>query len=1002
MMAVTASAFMREPRAVNVGYQQYKCGLLKLLALVGLVALIVHVVDRGRWRHALKVNPLVASLLGMALCVVVSTCLSVDWRSSLWGSSEMGQGAMTWAAAFVLLALVATFLRTWEQAWRLVDVLVVVSATVSVHAILQRMGYDPQAFNVNTRAFGVAGNPIYLAGYLLMVVPLALGRLLSLRGLKEAGSGLHRVLVLLCLVVQVAAIIGAASRGPFVGLLAGLGMFAVLVSWVLNWRRVQQVLAVLVGVAVILAMVGLRYAATSQATGLSSAVSVPLLGNDSGRSSFWESAPGLIMGSRALQHPTGGTDSLHRLRAWVGHGLETVPLVLPEHRSGAEGFVIENRFHNGAWDHIFAFGIIGLIAISGVVLSAFGLGYRALGLLHDRVASLIFGVGVVGFAIGSAIVLGWVLGAGFMGLGLVLGLTMGLIAVAAGLACRGPSTMFGAEIEPSALLMAAVLASLAGHVTDMAFVFESAPTFALLFVLLGVMLAMLRGLTTEADAPAAPVAAARKKKFVQPTASRPAVDWRGALASAAFVGSGLVLLTYSLNHAQSFEPLHTTDVLAYSFFNPGGTEGHYSLMLVPVLVFWLAGSWVLATRAGGINRLPHGSSFGRVALISGSVGLIYALINTAQIVAIGPIPRRASPTDLVLAQAHSSSQVLLTFLGMLFVLTLLAGWALGRRGAGHAFGRRTTLAVAGCSVAGALVLCWPVALAPLVVDATAQWGMALESLGRTRLAAAIYASAIEQRPRLFGYRSLLVENLLLEAEAAPNSAEAKVAWQQAERVMIGARDYSDLNRSALYLGRIYTGWALAEEGLARAALAQKAELALNQARVFDPMFEPVLREQSLLHRLVLKDEGGAQTLATKAAEFADDGPLAWAEHYATRAARSADVGLAKELNEVALSYFERVLKVNAERSDLVARAHAGKGKILFSSGRVALAIPFLVAAVKGSLAYERWPLHRLLAQAYAQQNDFIRAREQLDFAIQLAPSEQRAEMQQFRQMLEPK
>jgi Tfp pilus assembly protein PilF len=44
----------------------------------------------------------------------------------------------------------------------------------------------------------------------------------------------------------------------------------------------------------------------------------------------------------------------------------------------------------------------------------------------------------------------------------------------------------------------------------------------------------------------------------------------------------------------------------------------------------------------------------------------------------------------------------------------------------------------------------------------------------------------------------------------------------------------------------------------------------------------------------------------------------------------------------------------------------------------------------------------LLAQAYAQQNDFIRAREQLDFAIQLAPSGQRAEMQQFRQMLEPK
>jgi hypothetical protein len=42
----------------------------------------------------------------------------------------------------------------------------------------------------------------------------------------------------------VAAIIGAASRGPFVGLLAGLAMFAVLVSWVLNWRRVQQVLAV--------------------------------------------------------------------------------------------------------------------------------------------------------------------------------------------------------------------------------------------------------------------------------------------------------------------------------------------------------------------------------------------------------------------------------------------------------------------------------------------------------------------------------------------------------------------------------------------------------------------------------------------------------------------------------------------------------------------------------------------------------------------------------------
>lgn len=988
-----------EPRAVNCGYQPYKLGLLRALALIGLAAWLVHLVETSSWSRilaGLRRHRLVQALAVLALAVVTSTALSVEWQSSFWGAYETAQGAVTWASGFALLGMTAWFLRTREQAERVVTTLLVTSFAIALMSLLQRAGYDPQVlFFGGSRAFGSMGNPIYLGGYLLMVIPLTLARLIAVRTPWQRG---FYGLVLLS---QLAALYFTLSRGPLLGLVSGVFAFAALYVTRRGMARCQLLLGGLAVSVCVLALAGLLFASTQRMQGANDpSVAIPLVGGDSGRSTFWAYAPKIMAGSQPLQWPDGGQDRLAGLRLWLGHGLDTLDRVMPQHRVSGDSTMVENRFHNLVLDHGYTMGLTGLGAFLAVLLLAFYAGCQALGLIPSRSVAKSFWICTLGTSAVVCALAVLALGTGFVGLGCTLGLAAGLLLFTVWVSRFAALVLPDVAPADDEWLMVALLAALIGHLVDMAFAFETAATFVLLFLDLGLLLALQRGLDRSSQAVESPAVPLSKKARKHGRTTKPATAmfaWRQALANPLLVAVGLVTMLFALTHQYSFETFTASDLLSFSLLNLKGVQGHYSLMILPILAFWIAGCLL-----PGVDEKSPASTLNRHLLaffVSAIVALAYALFEGAQLAGIGPLPRRAAEVSDVLIQAQSYADVYLRSMLWLLALVMLAGGCLGKASLMAAATSVRGWMVAVLALVAVAASLGPLALQPLRTDVIAQWGMALETFGRTRLASEMYAAASQGNPRLFVYRAMLVDNLLREADAAANPQEARALLQRAELTMLDGQRWSDLNRSAYYLGQIYRQLALLESTPHSSRYAVKAADAFAQARRVEPLWESVWRESALVDLLVQDSPVAATAKLAQAKTLGQSAALFWAEHYAGKASQTRQPKVASHYTNAALEYFDVALQQSVDHAELAPRILSGKGSLLLASGRFLEAVPSLLEALKYEGLDQRWQVELRLVQAYLQLSDPDQARLHLEQALKHVPPDQREELRPFQAAL---
>lgn len=173
--------------------------------------------------------PLLVPMLLLASTLFLSTVLSVAPRISWWGSYGRMQGAFTTFSYMVLFWVLHDGLRTHAQWRRIQYVVMLTSLTASAYGILQHFNRDPlmgwQVFS--GRITGTEGNPIFLAGYLIMALPITLERMLSdLGAVVRTNLSVSRILpalgTTLVFLSQVIAIVLAGSRGPWIGIAAGL------------------------------------------------------------------------------------------------------------------------------------------------------------------------------------------------------------------------------------------------------------------------------------------------------------------------------------------------------------------------------------------------------------------------------------------------------------------------------------------------------------------------------------------------------------------------------------------------------------------------------------------------------------------------------------------------------------------------------------------------------------------------------------------------------------
>jgi tetratricopeptide (TPR) repeat protein len=454
-------------------FEEDKIPLFRSLAALLLVALIVRTLEGGRraWTVAGRPFwrlPLVRVTLALAATYVVSTVFSIAPWISLWGSYERTQGTYTWLSYVVVFVGIVLVVQTRQQIERVVTVIILASIAPAIYAVVQHFGYDPirWGLNVTERAHGTAGNPIFLAAYLIMVVPLVLGRGLArwvAGGPRARGAALAHLSVL---ILQCLALLYSESRGPLIGLAVGTAVLCLVTAL----HRQRRRLAIgFIGLALAAALfIGVLNLKGGPLPPLNNVPYFTLLGR------LFESGSGTAKVRVLIWQGAVKLLAARPLRDVVGYGPETLflaypPFYPPELARFENLRVAPDRAHNETFDALITTGIVGCVAELGLFVASMFYLLQWLGLITERsqrrlFTSLVITGSVVG-AFAPYIVEGRVR---YAGLGLPFGIVAALLLYLFITAIRTPARPLPTARWGNGLLLALFGAILA-HFVELQF-----------------------------------------------------------------------------------------------------------------------------------------------------------------------------------------------------------------------------------------------------------------------------------------------------------------------------------------------------------------------------------------------------------------------------------------------------------------------------------------------------------------------------------------------------
>lgn len=135
--------------------------------------------ERGlpAWLGFLRV-PMVVPILVYALAFLISSIFTVTPDATIYGSYQRLQGTYTQYSYMMLAFLLVANLRTRAQFERLINFMLLTSLPVALYGVAQAMRIDPLpwAGDTSSRVASTMGNAIFVAAWLIMVVPFTIYR----------------------------------------------------------------------------------------------------------------------------------------------------------------------------------------------------------------------------------------------------------------------------------------------------------------------------------------------------------------------------------------------------------------------------------------------------------------------------------------------------------------------------------------------------------------------------------------------------------------------------------------------------------------------------------------------------------------------------------------------------------------------------------------------------------------------------------------------------------
>lgn len=354
------------PLAVNpwgMAYELPKAALFRGLVLTAAGA---HILATA-WapsRPQTRRRPLLFPVVALVAAGVLSTVLSIDPLISVIGTYHRQQGT------YLLVCLVVWALLVADGAHgpgrrRLGRAVAVAGTLVALSPFLEALYWQKNP--LTWRPGGSLGNPIFLGAYLIMALPFTLAGLVEAAAAEGRSPG--RIAAWSgAAALQIVALLVTQSRGPWVGGLVGLALFAALVAKPAHRRWVLGGVAfTLLLVAVLVA--GLRFGLVpgERIAQLPYVRRIAAATDFSGgtvrvRLVLWEAAADVI-----ARWPNVGLepDPLRFLRPVIGYGTDTGSIVYtaaypPELAHIEDPDAIWDRAHNETLDLLVMQGALGL------------------------------------------------------------------------------------------------------------------------------------------------------------------------------------------------------------------------------------------------------------------------------------------------------------------------------------------------------------------------------------------------------------------------------------------------------------------------------------------------------------------------------------------------------------------------------------------------------------------------------------------------------------------
>lgn len=823
LLAVVIAVVFLNPFA-RQSFDPAKIFLFRSLALLLLALLIIRELEAhehigqvvGRLYRAALQAPFARVVLAWVLVNGVATLLSVSPRHSFWGSYLRAGGMYTLLSYAVLFAAVLRILRRRDQLERLLNVLLVASFPVALYGVFQHFGITLLGFTerivvVTERAVSTIGNAIFLGGYLVMVAPLTVSRLIGsfqdwLDG-RGAASGSRTGIYAILLVLQLLCMLYTQSRGPLLALAVELFFMFFLIALLYGRRRLAWAL-IAGGVFALLFLVALNVPALPldglrQLPYVSRFSRLPMelaRGTFRKRSLAWESVLNAVAASPG--------------RVWFGYGPETLHLVfdqivVPDLVPLLEGWFFD-RAHNTVFDTLFTTGAVGVM----VYLLLFGLifyrGCRWLGLaVTARERRLLAGLILAGAGLGLLVPVVLRGDFVFVGIGAPAGMLGGLFLYLVSRLVRDTGSDLPRELPPQrhALLLIALLSAMVGHFVE-GFTGVGVVSNRVHFWLYLALMILLRQHWVAAPEKAVleqPVAGRRKSRASRRKAGRVGgvcAEFGSLIAVSLIVAVMLVCLIFAFVHGVSI---------------PGAQGPALGL----VVVTWLFSGLLLLLE----RRRASGLGVRRGATVYAVTTFVWALPFGLYY-----------PTHIQAVEVfYQSLLILIPWFFVTWGITAVAwrwGWL---RSPALKFARGTRVVVYPVMVMSILVIAWVINLTPMRADVYAKIGEVATDTGHWDLGFESLDRAIQLDPDRAAYYNLQGDAYLEWAQlAAGDSVTTSGRLEQAQQAL--QRGWALAPRDSTYprkLGALYRTWArmLSEPAAQKARLEKSLQYFIAAAEL---------------------------------------------------------------------------------------------------------------------------------------------------------------------------